>query len=104
MFDINHNDAIELEHIVSDLYDCDRGGVAGLADADVFQRNPLYAGILIISYYYARRIPVDGHKLDEMLFKYSTAITYPDEQEESTDKIVQSYIEDLKKVILEYGK
>ena len=30
MFKINHNDAIELEHIVRRLYSCDRGGVSGI--------------------------------------------------------------------------
>ena len=32
MFRINHNEAIELEHQVRRLYDCDRGGVSGMVD------------------------------------------------------------------------
>lgn len=34
MFRIEHGDAIELESIVRRLFNCDRSGVSGLADAD----------------------------------------------------------------------
>ena len=36
---INHNDAIELEFQVRRLFNCDRSGVSGLADADYLNPN-----------------------------------------------------------------
>lgn len=49
MFRIEHGDAIELESIVRRLFNCDRSGVSGLADADNFESHPMDAAIMVVS-------------------------------------------------------
>lgn len=100
MFNINHIDAIELEHIVSALYDCDRYGIAGLADASIFESNPLYAAILTISYFFAQGKSVNEKKLNEFWNKYQVIFDYSDEIDAKGQ--VATYIADLKEIIKEY--
>jgi hypothetical protein len=102
MFNINHNDAITLEHTIRNLYGCDRAGIAGLANADVFEHYPMYAGVLAVAYFYAKRIPVDDNELDLFLNKYQVIFDYPDENDAAG--AVKNYIADLKKVIEDYKR
>lgn len=100
MFSINHNDAITLEHIVTDLYGCERAGIAGLANADIFGDKPIYAGILVVSYLYAKGLSVDDKELSSLLNKYQVTFDYPDENNASGE--VQNYIKDLKEIVDKY--
>ena len=54
MFKISHNDAIELEHLVCRLFNCDRAGVSGLADADNFESRPMDAAVMVVSFIHAK--------------------------------------------------
>lgn len=67
MFRINHNEAIELEHQVRRLYDCDRGGVSGMVDADYFEGHPIQAAVLVVSYIYANHRESGPYQFDEFL-------------------------------------
>ena len=48
---INHNDAIELERVVRELYGWDRGGASGMIDADYFGKKPIQAAVLVVAFY-----------------------------------------------------
>lgn len=100
MFHISHNDAIELEHKVRNLYGCDRGGVSGLVDADNFEHDPFQAMVLVVSFLYARGIVTEPLAFEELLHKYSVIFDYPDENNAKAE--VRNYIEDVKKIVDDY--
>lgn len=50
---VTHNDGVTLEHIVSNLYDCNQGGMGGIIDASHFERNPFHAALICISKLYS---------------------------------------------------
>lgn len=97
MFNINHNEAIELEHLVRRLYGCDRGGVSGMVDADYFDNKPIQAAVLVLSYLYARDLIDNANEYDKFLHKYETIFDYPDENDAKSE--VQNYIEDLRFIV-----
>ena len=37
---INHFEAVRLEHIVCNVYNCERGGIGRMANADIFEDQP----------------------------------------------------------------
>lgn len=100
MFRINHNDAIELEHLVRSLFKCDRAGVSGLADADNFESHPMDAATMVVSYIHARGLQNSETQYDEFLCKYDTIFTYPDENDANHE--VQNYIRELAEIIEAY--
>lgn len=53
---IIHDDAIYLESLVKKVHNCDRGGMAGLIDADNFENNPLEAVLISLSVFW-KNIP-----------------------------------------------
>lgn len=70
IFRINHNDAIALEYQVRKLFNCDRTGVSGLADADHFESRPMDAAIMVVSYIHAKGLQFSETEYDEFLSKY----------------------------------
>lgn len=100
MFRINHNYAIELEHQVRRLFNCDRCGVSGLADADNFEGNPLDAAIMVVSYVHAKGLQSSETQYDEFLCKYETIFRYPEENDASNE--VENYIKDLSAIVEQY--
>ena len=46
---IKHGDAVVLEAIVRGVFNCERGGMGGLIDADHFEREPFDAAIIAIA-------------------------------------------------------
>lgn len=46
---ISHNDAILLENIVRNVFNCDRGSMGGFIDADHFESEPFDAALIAIS-------------------------------------------------------
>ena len=100
MVRINHNDAIELEFQVRRLFNCDRSGVSGLANADYFESDPMYAAVMVVSFIHARGLQAEERQYDEFLAKYNGVFTYPDEYDMSLE--VKNYIADLSKIIDNY--
>lgn len=100
MFRINHNHAIELEHQVRRLFNCDRCGVSGLADADNFEGSPLDAAIMVVSYVHAKGLQSSETQYDEFLCKYKTIFEYPEENDASNE--VENYINDLAAIVEQY--
>ena len=97
---INHNDAIELESQVRRLFNCDRSGVSGLADADYFESEPMYAAVMVVSYIHARGLQAEERQFDEFLAKYNSVFTYPDEYDMRLE--IENYIKDLSRIIDDY--
>lgn len=97
MFVISHNDAIELESQVRRLFNCDRAGVSGLADADNFETHPMDAAVMVISYIHAKGLQSCETQYDEFLSKYNTIFTYPDENDAKSE--VRNYISELTKIV-----
>ena len=100
MFSINHNDAIELEHIVRRVYDCDRGGVSGMVDADYFDDKPIQAAVLVVAYLYAHNLIQDPYAFDEFLHKYETIFDYSEENDAKNE--VRKYIDELRVIVRRY--
>ena len=100
MFNIKHNDAMALEHIVRKLYDCDRSGVSGLADADHFESSPFDAAVMVVSFIYAKHLQLDQNRYDEFLGKYNTIFKYPNENDANSH--VQNYISELENIVNSY--
>lgn len=46
---INHFEATRLENIVCSVYNCKRGGLGGLANADIFEKQPFLAAVVSLS-------------------------------------------------------
>ena len=100
MFRIKHSDALRLENLVCRLFECDRTGVSGLADADHFESHPMDAAIMVIAYIHAKKLQDSETQYDEFLSKYDTIFTYPDENNAQDE--VQHYIDHLAKLVEKY--
>ena len=100
MYRINHNDAIALEFEVRRLFNCDRGGVSGLADADNFESRPMDAAVMVVSYIHAKGLQSSEAQFDEFLCKYDSIFTYPEENDAENE--VGNYINELSKIIDDY--
>ncbi len=100
MFRITHSDAIVLESEVRRLFNCDRAGVSGLADADNFESRPMDAAVMVVSYIYAKELQSNETQFDEFLSKYDTIFRYPEENDAEHE--VGNYIKELSKIIDEY--
>ena len=98
---IEHNKAIELEHIVRNLFKCDRGGVSGLADADNFDSHPMDAATMVVSYIYAKGLQVSETQFDDFLFKYDQVFRNPDEYDIAQE--VRNYINELSEIVDQYS-
>ena len=94
MLHINHGDAIRLEHIVRNLYKCDRAGVSGLADADNFERRPFDAAIMIGSFIHAHNLQQSETQFDSFLCEYEA---FFNSNEEDDDK-VNIFINELSEI------
>lgn len=100
MFKISHNDAIELEHLVCRLFNCDRVGVSGLADADNFESRPMDAAVMVVSFIHAKGLQSSETQYDSFLCKYDAIFNYPDENDAKNE--VRNYIDELTNIIEKY--
>ena len=90
---VTHNDGVTLEHIVSNLYDCNQGGMGGIIDASHFERNPFHASLICISKLYS--VMFDD-KIDQFACTWETVFNYPDENQGYT---IEQYITELRELI-----
>ena len=82
-----------LEHIVSNLYDCNQGGMGGIIDASHFERNPFHAALICISKLYSGMF---DDKIDQFACTWETVFNYPDENQGYT---IEQYITELRELI-----
>ena len=100
MLRIKHSDAIMLEHIVRNLYKCDRAGVSGLADADNFEQRPFDAAIMIVCFIHAHNLQQSETQFDSFLCEYEA---FFNSNEEDDDK-VNIFIDKLSNIAEIYKK
>lgn len=100
LFRLNHNDAVELEHHVRRLYNCDRGGVSGLVDADHFEGNPMCAAYMVISYIYAKDLAIDNYQFDQFICTYEHIFNHYDEYDIQLE--IKRYIDELSYIVDQY--
>ena len=90
---INHNDAVVLEHLVSDLYNCHQGAMGGIINAGHFEYHPYHAALICISKLYGGE---HDEQIDRFACTWETVFDYPDENKEYTFK---QYIDALRELV-----
>lgn len=93
--EIVHYDGVTLEHIVSDVFSCDRGAMGGIVNSGEFERQPLLASYLVIAKLYNNSETQDN-LIDKFINKWGTVFEYPDENHEYT---FQQYLKELRTLI-----
>lgn len=96
---IPHDKAIELENIVSKLFNCQRYDFNGLINSDFFEEHPFDAAIMILSYLYAKK-PNDS--ITKSIMNYKDI--FHDEKLKGDDfkEKVTEYIDELKGIVNNY--
>ncbi len=96
---INHNQAVDLEHVVRKMYKCDRCGVSGLVNSDEFESNPIEAAKLVVAYIYANGLNDVDDQYTSFLSKYSVKFS-------AAENIVdaEEYIDELLEIVDTYCK
>jgi hypothetical protein len=100
MYRIEHSDAIELEYQVRRLYQCGRGGVSGMADADYFEGHPLQAAVLVVAYIHANGMESGPYQYDDFLVRYEKKFEKP--LGNSMQEIMREYLAELNDIVEEY--
>ena len=89
---IKHEDASVLEAIVRRVFNCERGGMGGLIDADHFEREPFDAAIIAIAPLWQRANPKE---IEEFWFKWESVLR----DENTKDVDIKTYIDELRNLI-----
>ncbi|MCM1315233.1 MAG: hypothetical protein NC244_07700 [Alistipes senegalensis] len=92
---IEHFNGVTLEHIVSSVFSCDRGGLGGIVDSDIFEHKPLLAAYLVIAKLY-NSTEFQDKQIETFINKWETIFEYPLENEEHSFK---EYADELRKLI-----
>lgn len=77
----DHSDSQSLEHLVRSVNNCDRHKFGNLINADVFDRHPFYAVILVLFPLYS---PKTEDRIDRFVSTYMTVFDYPEDNAEYT--------------------
>ncbi len=89
---INHGDAVVLEAIVRGVFNCERGGMGGLIDADHFEREPFDAAIIAIAPLWQKS---NSKEIEEFLFKWELILR----DKNTEDENIKTYIGELQNLI-----
>ena len=89
---IKHGDAVVLEAIVRGVFNCERGGMCGLIDADHFEREPFDAAIIAIAPLWQKS---NSKEIGEFLFKWELVLRDKDTKDEN----IKNYIDELRNLI-----
>lgn len=85
---IKHEDAFVLETIARSVFNCERGRMGGLIDADHFEREPFDAAIIAIAPFWQKSNPKE---VEEFLLKWESALR----DENIKDADIHTYIDEL---------
>lgn len=96
---INHSEATELEYLVRRVYNCDRFGVMGIADADHLEYHPLDAANVILAPLYLNR--TDIPEIDNFIGEQSCIFNF-DDNYVYNENTVRNYIDGLRALVDNY--
>ena len=97
---MDHQDAISLEYIVRNVFDCGPGGVMNVANADKLEIKPMNAAIAIFApLYFDNKVLED---VDNFIDRYSCIFDYDDY--ELNQENIDNYIKELKTLVKKYYK
>lgn len=68
---IDHSDAIVLERIVRNVFNCNRSGMGGYIDADHFESEPFDAALIALAPLWQKG---DFHEIEDFLFKWEHSL------------------------------
>ena len=89
---IKHGDAVVLEAIVRGVFNCERGEMGGLIDADHFEREPFDAAIIAIAPLWQKS---NSKEIEEFLFKWELILR----DKNTEDENIKTYIGELQNLI-----
>ena len=89
---IKHGDAVVLEAIVRGVFNCERGGMGGLIDADHFEREPFDAAIIAIAPLWQKS---NSKEVEEFLFNWELILR----DKNAKDENINTYIDELQNLI-----
>ncbi len=89
---IKHGDAVVLEAIVRGVFNCERGGMGGLIDADHFEIEPFDAAIIAIAPLWQKS---NSKEIEEFLFKWELVLR----DKNTKDENIKTYIDELRNLI-----
>lgn len=95
---ISHEQAFVLEHIVRKAYQCDRGGVVGLAEADFLEYSPLSAAVAVLAPLSLNHSDEDLTDVSDFWGKYRYELSH----DEFNSELIDQYIEDLREIVNHY--
>ena len=95
---ISGDNALALEYLVRRVYDCERGGVMNVAEADKLKKHPMLAPTVIFAPLYLKQKNWDD--IDAFMEKYCDF--YYCEADEISKDFVKSFINDLEALVNKY--
>lgn len=95
---ISHAEATALEYIVRSVFNCERFGVMGVADADHLERCPLDAAMVVFAPLYKNKTEIS--EIEEFMDRNICQFSFDDY--EYDEKKVEKYIEELRKLVKKY--
>lgn len=95
---IKHSEALELEYVVRHVFNCDRFGVMGIADAGHLERCPYDAAIAVFSPLYKTNKEID--EIEQFMDDFSCYFIFSDYQ--YSEEKVREYIDGLKELVDKY--
>lgn len=98
---LQHNESFKLEHIVRNIYNCGRGGVMGVADADHIDYNPMEAVIAIFAPCYMSKGTASYSDIDQFVDKYNCIFHFTDSYEYDKET-VENFFDELDSLITKY--
>lgn len=90
---IKHEDAVMLESLVRKTCKCQRYGIGGLVDADVYVKHPMEAFILCIGWTYHN---THNDEISAFERKWHTIFDYPEDNAKYT---IEEFIHELEELI-----
>ena len=95
---ISHAEATALEYIVRSVFNCERFGVMGVANADHLERCPLDAAMVVFAPLYKNKAEIS--EIDEFMDQNICYFSFDDYEYE--EEKVEKYIEELRKLVKKY--
>lgn len=94
----NHNHSVTLEHIVSEVFSCDRYGMGGYINSDHFDSEPFDAALFVVSKLWHKDVVNEiENELEKFMAKWEQ--TFRDKKIMKKDIDIDLYIKELRNII-----